>query len=79
MSKRCSFEIRKKILQFIKEKSLTFAQLERKVNTNSDTIRKDCRELEFYKMISIKQEKHPKNGRLSYKVSITKIGKEAIS
>jgi len=79
MSKRDSFEIRKKILYFVKENSLTFAQLERKVNTNSITIRKDCEELKYYKLVSIEKKKHPANGKMSYFVKITDRGREVIT
>jgi predicted transcriptional regulator len=76
MSKRDSFNIRKKILQILKNNPLTFAQLERKINTNSETIKNDCHELQFYKLINIKEKIHPSNGRKSYEVSLTESGKE---
>lgn len=76
MSKRDSFVIRKKILQLLKESSLTFAQLERKVNTNSETIKNDCEELKFYGLIKIEEKIHPANGRKSYEVSLTENAKK---
>lgn len=78
MSKRDSFEIRKRIVKLLKESSLTFAQLERKVNTNSNTIKNDCEELKFYGLINIDEKIHPSNGRKSYEVSLTERGKELI-
>lgn len=78
MSKRDSFNIRKKILQLLKSSPLTFAQLERKINTNSGTIKNDCIELQFYKLINIEEKIHPSNGRKSYEVSLTDKGKEIL-
>ncbi len=58
---------------------MTLAQLERKVNTNSRTVKRDCEELEYYSLVSIQKQTHPSNGRLSYLVKITKNGLEIIN
>lgn len=78
MSKRDSFIIRKKILNFLKDKPMTLAELERKVNTNSRTIRKDCEELEYYRLVILEKQIHPSNGRPSTIVKLTKNGLDII-
>jgi len=57
---------------------MTLAQLERKVNTDSNTIKQDCEELEFYKLVKMEKQIHPKNGRNSYLISITNEGLEVL-
>jgi len=75
MSKRSSYEIKKKILLFVKEKPAYYASLERKVNTGFRTIKSSCKELEQFGQVKIKTiEKHPANGRRAHMVSITKQG-----
>ena len=77
MPKRSSYDIKRKILLAVKEKSLTYAQLERKVNTGFRTIKANCEELEDFGTVKIdKLEKHPANARVFYKISITKQGME---
>lgn len=79
MSKRDSFTIRKKILSSLKESSLSFAQLERRINTNSQTIKDSCNELNYYGLVDIVEKIHPSNGRKYYEVSITENGRKAIN
>lgn len=77
MTKRSSFDIKKRILVLLKSSSLTFAQLERKTNTGYNTIKNNCDELALYGFIKIeKKEKHPKSGRPFYQVKITEKGLE---
>lgn len=77
MSKRSSFDIKKKILTLIKSSSLTFAQLERKTNTGYNTIKNNCDELALYDFVKIeKKPKHPKSGRAYFEISITDKGRE---
>lgn len=71
MNKRLSTDIKKRILVLIKSSSLTFAQLERKVNTGYRTIKSNCEELETFGFIKIEEKVNPKNGRVSNVVSIT--------
>jgi len=78
MKKRNSFEIRKEILALLKNKSMTLSELERKVNTNSRTIKNDCEELEYYKLISLRKQVHPSNGKISHNFALTKNGLEII-
>lgn len=75
MVKRSSFEIKKKILACLRQNALTFAGLERKINTGYRTIKSNCEELERFGHIKIETIKnHPANGRKAYTVSITKQG-----
>ncbi len=77
--KRSSYEIKKRILSVVKEKSATYAQLERKVNTGYRSIKANCEELELYGQIEIKTIKeHPANNRPSTVVSITDKGLETL-
>ncbi len=77
--KRKSYEIKKSILLFIKEGSLSYAELERKVNTCYITIKNSCEELEKWGHVKIKKiDEHPANGKPSYLVILTKNGTEFI-
>ena len=74
MYKRSSFEIKKKILELTKSEK-TFAELERKINTNFNTIKTNCEELEKFGFIQInKKGKHPKNGKPFFQIKITEEG-----
>ena len=57
MSGRSSLEIKKRILIALKEKPMSYAQLEKKVNSNWKTIRTHCKELEIFGCISIVKKK----------------------
>lgn len=75
MSKRSSFEIKEKILKCLKSGSMTYAQLERKINTGFETIKSNCEELERFGFIEIKKiEKHERNGRFYFQLSLTSSG-----
>ena len=75
MSKRSSYKIKKDILWVIKEKSATYAELERKVDTGYRTIKSNCEELEGFGQVEVKKiPKHPSNGRRAFLVSITESG-----
>lgn len=77
MSKRSSFDIKKRILNLIKSSPLTFAQLERKINTGFNTIKDNCKELELYGFVKIEQqERHERSGQPYYLVRITQRGLE---
>jgi len=80
MSKRRTREIKRLILQLLhNEGDLTFAQLERKVNTNFVTVRSNCEELAAFGMVTItKKERHPATGRPYFIVGITKRGKTIV-
>ena len=65
MKKRTALEIKKNILRILKEHGeISLRELDIKVNTNSQTIRTQIEELEFFSKVSIiKHEKNNKNGR----------------
>jgi len=74
MSKRTSFEIKKKILELSKTEK-TLAELERKINTGFNTIKSNCEELEKFGFLKIeKGKKHEKNGKPFFKVKTTEQG-----
>ena len=77
-SKRKSYEIVKEILYRVKEKEATYAELERSLSTNPDTIRDNCKLLETLGQVKITIEKHPSNNRNSNKVTITEQGSKSI-
>ena len=78
MSKRSSYDIKEKILLSVKEKSATYATLERKVNTGYRTIKSNCEELEHFNQIKIEERTHPANGKPAHIVSITDKGLETL-
>ena len=77
MAKRQSYEIKKQILRVLKEGPLKYSEIERKIDTNFNTIRNNCEELEDHDYISVKTiEKDPANGKPSHPVSITSKGRD---
>jgi len=78
MSKRSSYEIKRKILLAVKEKPSTYAQLERKVNTGYRSIKSNCEELEKFDLLEIKSMLHPANKKQSHLVKITHQGIETL-
>ena len=77
MQKRTSYEIKEHILRCVKEKSYSYAQLERKINTGFRTVKSNCRELQEYGLVKIQTMKeHPSNNKLFYIISITERGIE---
>lgn len=75
MSKRSSFDIKERILKNLKSSSLSYAQLERKINTGFETIKSNCEELEKFGFVEIKKiEKHERNGRSYFQIKITEKG-----
>ena len=80
MTKRPSADIRKRILMVLREEPLTYAKLERKVNTGFRTIKASCEELATYGQVSIRKvEKHPSNGKPAYVLSLTEQGQKTIA
>ena len=69
--KRSSYQIKKQILLKVKEKSATYAELERKVNTGYRTIKANCEELKDYDFVEVEKVIDPANGRPSHVVKIT--------
>ncbi|HLC52814.1 MAG TPA: hypothetical protein VJI98_06220 [Candidatus Nanoarchaeia archaeon] len=78
MSKRSSYELKRRILQSIREKPLTYAQLERKTSTGYRSVKSNCKELEEDDFIKVEEFMHPANGQTSHKVSITSRGIEKL-
>lgn len=77
--KRESYVIRKQMLLILKDGPSTPSSLERKLNTNSSTVKKDCKELESYGFIKITKKKHPSNNKTSYEIVLTERGKDVAS
>lgn len=78
--KRTTSEIKKRILQILTQNGKqTYAELERKVNTNWYTIKNNCDELEKFGAVEIKKlNKHDANGRPFFEVKITNTGREVL-
>ncbi|MCK9568137.1 HTH domain-containing protein [Candidatus Pacearchaeota archaeon] len=75
MKKRDPLEIKKKILEVLKEyKEMSLRELDIKVNTSYQTIRKQIKELEFFgKVEVIKHKKSEKTGRAYTSVRLKNI------
>ena len=78
MYKRTYNEIRKEILKtLLKEGPLTYAQLERKIKTNPDSLRMHCKDLELFTALKItRKESHDANGRHYFVIEITSQGRK---
>ena len=66
MSKRTAQEVRKAILEALKDgKEHSYGDLERKVNTNWETVRNHCNDLMLFKAVTISEKgvKITKEGR----------------
>lgn len=69
MTKRKPLEIKKKILNILKtENRISVKQLERKVNTNYQTIINNCEELEYLGFVKISKVKENSNNGRDYLV-----------
>jgi predicted transcriptional regulator len=78
MPKRSSFEIKMKILACLRERPLSFAELERKINTGYRTVKANCEELEQLGNVRIHAGTHKANARKAYTVSITVQGEKLL-
>lgn len=77
--KRSSYSIKERILLSVKEKSATYAELERKVNTGYRTIKANCQELQSFGLLQIKAiPDHEANGKPYNVVSITTKGLDVL-
>jgi predicted transcriptional regulator len=76
MSNRNPLQMKKQILSALMEnKSMSYAQLEKKVNSNWQTIRSHCKELEVFNCIDVKEMKsHTRNNKPYTEINITKEG-----
>ena len=80
MKRRCGLDIKKKILQSLKEnKELSLGKIERKTNANNLTIVNHIKELEFLGIVEItKHKKNKLTGRPYTTVRLTEYGKKLI-
>jgi len=79
MSKRSFRDMRKAILSALSKSPLTYAELERKLATNADTLRLHCEDMEIFGAVRItKKGKHKTNGRPYFVVSITDFGRKVL-
>lgn len=74
MTKRSSYKIKKAILEKVREKPATYADLERKINTGYRTVKNNCEELKDFGHIDIQKSIHPANKKESNVVNITETG-----
>ncbi len=74
MKRRDGLDIKKKILQILKEDNeMSLGELERKTNTNNLTILSHIKELEFFGLVEIiKHKKSEKTGRPYTSVKLKK-------
>jgi predicted transcriptional regulator len=64
MKRRKALEIKKQILDLLKQKERSLRELETKVNTNYQTIRTQIKELEFLGFVTlVHHKKNKKNGK----------------
>ena len=65
MKRREGLDIKKKILQILKENGeMSLGEIERKTNTNNLTVLNHIKELEFFEKVKIiKHKKNEKTGR----------------
>lgn len=77
VARKSGLDIKKKILELLKTKEHSLKQLERKVNTNYNTIKSHCQELEYLKIIEIEEYSENKfNGRPYLVARLTNSGKK---
>lgn len=78
MSKlRSGLEIKKAIIKSLKDSELSLSMLERKINTNNETILIHCKELEYFGIVEIiHHEKSKINGRPYKTVKLIEYGKK---
>lgn len=79
MSKRKPYEVRNEIMMLLREKPLSYTQIQNKLSTNYNSVKNNCEELERYELVKTKIiEKHPENGKPSFNVELTARGHEII-
>ena len=77
MRKRTTYEVKKEFFMLLREKPLSYTQLQTKLGTNYDSVKSICREFEEYEFVKVKeQKKHPENGKPSFEVELTERGQE---
>lgn len=80
MSGRNSLKLKKLILEVLRDgKPHTYAELEKRINSNWRTVRDHCKELEIFGCITIeKKASHKRNNKPFHEILITKHGIEAV-
>jgi len=81
MSRKSRQNVRIELLKVIKRnKSLSYTQIQRKLSTNYDSIKENCKELMLYGMIEVNVlQEHPRNKHKSFIVNLTDSGQKAVS
>ena len=76
MPRKTGLQIKKAILEKLREKECSLRELETKTNTGYSSIVRHCKELEFLKIVEIiKHKKNDKNGRPYTTARITSLGR----
>jgi predicted transcriptional regulator len=79
MQKRSTYEVEKRILYKIAEGRVKYSDIQLSTNTNYDTVKMHCAKFEDFGFIEIKKNaKDDANGRPSYEVSLTSLGRSVI-
>jgi len=79
MSKRKPYEVRNEIMLLLRDKPLSYTQIQNKLSTNYDSVKNNCEELQNYELVKINiVEKHPENGKPSFDVELTPRGRQII-
>jgi predicted transcriptional regulator len=77
MPKRPSYEIQRKILLAVREGTLKYSELERRLRTGYRSIKSNCEQLKDHEYVEVDTiAKDPANGKPSYPVKITPKGKD---
>ena len=75
MSRKNGLDIKKKIIEVLKNKECSIRELETKLNTNNITIKNHLEELKFLKIIELMYHKRNlRNGRPYTTAALTKEG-----
>jgi len=75
MTRKRGLDIKKKIIEILKNKECSIRELETKLNTNNITIRSHLEELKFLKIVDLVHHKrNVKNGRPYTTATLTEEG-----
>ena len=77
MARKIGLEIKKEIIMYLKRSECSIRELERKVNTNYNSIKTHLAELEYFGLVEIvEHEKNKVNGRPYKTAKLTQKGQE---
>lgn len=77
MARKTGLDIKKKILELLRKREHSLKELEKKVNTNYNTVKTHCQELEFLKIVEFEEYAKNKYNRRPYLVvRLTNFGKK---